>query len=113
MEVALLVALIWQVIDFLRELTNFKTNKSAIITQATAWIGGVIGITAFAHAMLFSDKVFPGTTHALGTLDGGSLIFLGLSVASVASSAVDIKQAVDGSDSAKKPPLLAAGAPPA
>lgn len=100
----LLTALVWQVIDFLRDLANLSTERSSVVTQATAWIGGVIVVVLAAHAELFDSFTVNGIT--LTNLDGASQVFLGLCVASLASSAVDLKQAFDGSDSSKVPPLL-------
>lgn len=98
--------LVWQVVDFLRELTNLKTQKSAVVTQATAWLGGIIIVVLASHAKVSADLVLPGMSTALGHLDGSSQVLYGLMVASLGSSAVDVKQALDRSDSAVKPPLL-------
>ncbi len=43
---------------------------------------------------------------ALTDLDGPSQLYLGLCVGSFGSALVDVKSAIDGSDTAKKPPLL-------
>lgn len=111
MSAILLSALVWQVVDFLRELANLKTHKSDVITQATAWLGGVVIILLCSHATVAAGIVVPGFTAPIGGLDVGSQILLGLVVASLGSSLVDVKQALDSTDSAAKPPLVKAPAP--
>jgi hypothetical protein len=115
MDAVLYATIVWQVIDFLRELTNLKTQKSAVLTQATAWLGGIILVAIGSHAKVTADLVLPGMSTSLGHLDGSSQILYGLAVASLASSLVDVKQAFDRSDSAVKPSLLpsAPSSPPA
>jgi hypothetical protein len=98
--------LVWKVIDFLRMLFNITAQKSAIITQATAWIGGVVLVILAAHAQVAGGLILPGADEPLRTLDFGSQVLLGLLVASFASATVDVKQAIDRSDSAVKPGLL-------
>jgi len=104
--VIVFTALVWKVVDFLRMLFNFKTQKSGIITQLTAWGGGVALVVIAAHAGVTKALVLPGSDQALGTMDFASLILIGLLVSSVASAAVDVKQAVDGTDTATKPSML-------
>jgi len=106
MTVVIFAALIWKVIDFLRMLANFKNQKSGIITQLTAWVGGVLIVILGAHAEVTKALILPGSTQTLGSLDIASLIILGLLISSFASSLVDVKQAVDSSDSSAVPSLL-------
>lgn len=114
MSIVLFAALIWQVIDFLRELTDVKANKSSIVTQATAWVGGILLVALAAHSAVTAALTFPGLDQPLGALDFGSTVLVGLMAASFASSLVDTKQAFDNTDSAAKPPLIPpSAAPPA
>lgn len=106
----LLATLIWQVIDFVRELTNLPTQRSAVVTQASAWLGGVVTVVLASHSAMFDHFSVNGLT--LTQLDGGSQVFLGLVVSSLASSLVDVKQAFDGRDSSAKPPLIPSPALP-
>lgn len=105
----LLAAVLWQVIDLMRETAGAIKASSAPgrwsspITQVTAFVGGVVVVILAAHSGLFDNFAVNGQT--LTSLDGGSQVFLGLGIASFASSAVDVKSALDGSDTAKKPPL--------
>ncbi len=111
METVVFASLVLQVTDFLRELAHVRTNVSSVVTQAAAWVAGIVLTIIAAHAAVTADLVIPGADAALGTLDGPSQILVGLLVASLGSTIVDVKQALDSTDSAAKPPLL--GPPPA
>jgi len=113
METVVFATLVLQVTDFLRELANFKTNVSSVVTQAAAWVAGIILVVLGAHAAATETLVLPGVNEALGSLDGASQVLVGLLVASLGSTVVDVKQAFDNTDSASKPPLLGPPAPPA
>lgn len=105
-----LATVVWQVIDFLRELAHIKENKSAVLTQATAWVGGVIVVMLAAQSDLFNG--FQVGSVVLSHLNTGSQVFFGLIVSSLASTGVDIKQAIDSRDTSAKPPLVASSTPP-
>ena len=92
-------------VDFLRLSFNYKENKSGILTQATAWIAGIILVILSIHANITSKIVLPGVNQIVGTLDLSSQILLGLLIGSLASVIIDFKQAFDRSDSAFKPRL--------
>ncbi len=106
----LLATVLWQAVDWLREISgavkapSTAGRWSAPLTQLCAWVGGVIVVILAAHSGLFDGFTVNGQT--LTTLDGGSQVFLGLGIASFASTGADIKSALDGSDTAKKPPLV-------
>ena len=106
MTVVLFSTLLWKIIDFLREVANFKEQRSAVVTQATAWVAGILLVWICAHTGATSDFVVPGLDVALGKLDAGGTILSGLLVSSLGSSLVDVKQALDATDSASKPSLL-------
>lgn len=106
MTTIVFAALVWKVIDFLRLLFNITTQKSAIITQVTAWVGGVVLVIVAAHASVTGSLVLPGSDEPLRTLDFASQVLLGLLISSLASGVVDLKQAFDNSDSASKPAML-------
>jgi hypothetical protein len=106
MTAVLFVALVWKIIDFTRLCMNFKTQRSAVITQALAWIAGIVLVMIAAQAQVTQGLVLPGSDQALGKLDWPSWLLLGLLVSSAASATVDLKQAFDRSDSATKPALL-------
>lgn len=113
MDTVVFAALVWQVVDFLRELANLPTQRSAVVTQCTAWAGGVAVVAVGAHAHVTESLVLPGSALPLGALDFWSVVIVGLMVSSAASSAVDVKQAIDTHDSSAKPPLVGAPQVPA
>lgn len=100
-----LLAIVAKLIDFARLLTNFGTQKSAIVTQVLTWAAGIVVVLLYASSQL-GDFAIPGTQLLLSDANVATLIIVGLGVGSAASLAVDVKQALDNSDSAGKPPLL-------
>lgn len=106
MTILLFATLIWQVVDFLRELANVRSHRSSVVTQVTAWLGGIALVWIGSAARATSELVLPGTDLALGQLDGGSIVLYGLLAASLASSIVDTKQAIDNTDTSRQPRLL-------
>lgn len=106
MTVVLFSSLVIQVLDFFKELKNWGSNKSAVLTQALAWIGGIVLVLLAAHAAVAAGVVLPGLGIAIGKLDFGSQILAGMLVSSVASTVYDFKAAIDNQDSAAKPPLV-------
>lgn len=112
MTIVIFAALVWKVIDFLRMLFNIQSQKSSIITQVTAWVGGIILVVVAAHAGVTKALVLPGSDLALGVLDFPSQVLVGLLVSSLASGVVDIKKAVDGSDSSAVVPLIPSSTTP-
>lgn len=99
-----LAATVAKIIDFFRLLSNFATQKSAVITQLGAFAAGIIGVELYAHSDYASGIVLGDIP--LSTANGASLVLIGLAVSSFASLAVDFKQAIDHTDSAAKPPLI-------
>ena len=99
-----LIALVVKIVDFVRLLANASTEKSAIVTQALAWLGGVLAVVLYA-ATDFADSVTIGG-HRLDQTSIVSCVLIGMVLGSMASAAVDAKQAIDNNDSAAKPPLL-------
>lgn len=100
--VALLGALVYAIINFLKALTNRQWN--AVVTQATVWIAGLAVVWLGAHTSFAGQIVFAGTS--LAAANAGDLVLFGLSAASLFSFGNDFKKAIDGTDSAKTPPLL-------
>ncbi len=98
----LLSTLIWKAVDFLRQLSG--RQWSGVVTQLIVWVAGVAGVALAAHSQLF--ETFAVNGNPLTSLDGGSQLYLGLCIGSLGSALVDVKSAIDGSDSAAKPPLL-------
>jgi hypothetical protein len=113
MEIAVLAALsalVVKVTDFLRYVAaaarGEKGHGSAIVTQLTAWLGGVIAVGVAARSGITQGVSVPGLDVTIGKLDGWSQVLAGLMVGSAGSLAIDAKQAVDGTDTATKPTML-------
>lgn len=106
MTIVLFASLVWQVVDFVRELFDLPGSKSSVVTQATAWLAGIVLVALAAHAQVTAALVLPGLSVPLGGLDAASVVLVGMLAASLGSSLVDVKQAIDGNDSARKPPLI-------
>lgn len=103
-EYAGLIALVWKAVDFMRLLGSFSAEKSALATQALAWAGGVLVVAAYAASDFAAGLEIGGLP--LSELNLASLVLIGVSLGSVASAAVDVKQSIDSRDTAVKPPLL-------
>jgi len=104
-----MLAVVWKVIDFLRLASSWPRTRSSVVTQLLTWLGAILVVFLYAASQL-GDFVIPGTELVLQDANAWTKIALGLAIGSTASAAVDIKQAVDATDSAAKPPLL--GPPP-
>lgn len=103
-----MLAIIVKFWDFMKMLTNLRTEKSGVITQGFVWFSA-IGVTFLFSATQFGNTVeFGGIT--LDQTDTPTKFWIGLAIGSLGSLVVDFKQALDGSDSAKKPPLVPPGA---
>lgn len=94
--------LVFCVVNFLKSLTS--KNWSSAITQLVAWAAGVFVVvlaakTDYAAGVTFGDRT-------LDTLNGPSVIFLGLIASSILGTVTEIKKAIDTSDSAAQPPLI-------
>lgn len=103
LSLLILGALATKIIDFVKYVRNKDWN--AAITQAATWVAGVVVIMLAANANAFEVLVLPGMADPLGSLNVWSLILIGLTLTSFISFAYDFKKAIDGTDSAKAPPL--------
>jgi len=112
MEPAILLgmigALAYKLVDFVKFLTN--RDKNALITQAAAWIIGILVVVMSSLSNIFEGFVLPGMTTAINDLDVFSLVIIGMSLQSVMGITFDFKKAIDGSDSAVVPTIIP-GAP--
>lgn len=106
MTIILFATLIIQLVDFAREIAGGRANRSSVVTQLLAWIVGILIVWLGANAAVTAGLTLPGIDTPLGLLDGGSVVLVGLLASSLASTIVDVKCAVDGTDSARKPALL-------
>ena len=103
-SVALLAALIWKLGDLSKLVTNRDWN--GLFTQVWIYVLGIVIVLVAGNANAFEGLVIPGMTEPMGSLDGLSLVIIGLCIASFGSTAFDFKKALDGSDSAKTPSLI-------
>ena len=99
---AAFVALVITTINFLRHLRGRDLAGAA--TVASAWVAGIVAVmlaaqTDFASGIEVGDRTLEG-------LNVWSQVFVGLSAASIASFVVDVKKAVDNTDTAVKPSLF-------
>lgn len=104
LTLAVLGTLVVKVVSVVKSIGK---DNNAVVTQLVGWAVGIGVAFLAAHAQVTSDLVVFGA-HRFGDLDGGSLVFAGLSLASGGSFAYDVKKALDYSDSASEPRLLKA-----
>ena len=105
MEVALLatvVALIKKIVEVFKYLTNGDVN--GVATQVFTWAAGVGVLWVASEATLFQTIAVNGV--ALGALNFGAIVLIGMSVASVASVAHDFIVSRDSSVSNRNLKLL-------
>lgn len=95
-------ALVFQTINFLKALTN--KNWSGAVTQAVAWVAGVVVVTLVARTDYASGVVFGD--RPLDQLNGASRIMLGLMASSLLGVVNEVKKAIDTTDSARQPALF-------
>lgn len=100
-----MLALVLKLIDFLRYLKAVDVN--GIFTQAAVWVSGVL-VTFLAARSDWADGIEVGD-RALSVLNGWSLVFVGLSIASGASVVKDTLKSVDNANSSVIPTLLPPG----
>jgi hypothetical protein len=102
-----LAALVLKFMDFLRYLKAGDVN--GIVSQLIVWISGVGALLLVAQTQWAGEIAVGDTT--LSRLSFWSIVFAGMSIASVASAGKDFFKAVDSSNTAKIPTLLSAGPP--
>lgn len=93
------VTLVWKVVDFVKYLRARDVDNA--LTQAAVWLAGV-AVTLLLAGTNFADGIVIGDV-GVGTMNWQSLLLVGLSLGSTASALVDVKKAVDNTDSAAVP----------
>lgn len=106
-----LLALVYAVINFLKEVTNKQVN--AVVTQLITWVAGVVGVWLFSESDFGSAIAVGETGYTLSNINFSSLILVGLTIGSLAMVAYDLKKAIDRTDSAVAPKLLPDNTPDA
>lgn len=99
--IALAITIIIKFIDTFRYATAKDWRQ--VGTQVFVWFIAILVILLLA-ATDFADTVGVGD-YTLAELNAWSIVFWALGIGSGASFGVDIKKAIDGSDSAKVPPM--------
>ena len=90
------------VVNFLKYVKAKDWNGAA--TNLLAWVAGFVAVTVAGHSDFGAG--IPVGDLTLADLNFWSQVFVGMTVATTGSYAVTIKKAIDGSDSAKVPPLI-------
>jgi hypothetical protein len=99
-----LSAFILQVTNFAKELRNWSSQKNAVVTQAVAWLAGVVCVLVFAQTQFAVGVSVAGI--ALVKLNFWSQVFIGLAVGSSGSTIFDGIKAVDNTQSTVTPTLI-------
>lgn len=106
-EVVILTAIAFlgnKIIEAIKYLRARDWN--AFVTLLAIHLTGVVVLLFAAAAKVTETLVVPGTSAAIGLLDNASVVFLGLTTASLTSKLYDFQKAVDQSTSAAQPNLL-------
>lgn len=96
-------ALVKKVVDFVKYATSADVN--AMVTQLVAWLSGVV-VSFMAANSDWGDSIAVNG-QSLASLNGWSLAFVGVNVASLAGFGWDTVKAIDNSNSAVVPDLMA------
>jgi ABC-type branched-subunit amino acid transport system permease subunit len=96
-------ALILKLVDFAKYVRHGDAN--GIVTIVAGWVIGFVAIK-LTLATDWSDEIKFGT-ESLKDLNFGSQLVLAVVATSVAGLLYDVKKAVDNTDSASTPPLIA------
>lgn len=92
-----------KIIELIKYLRARDVN--AAVTLLMIHITGVVVMLFAAAAKVSETLVIPGTSAPIGQLDTASVIFMGLTFASLTSKLYDFQKAIDQSDSAAQPSL--------
>jgi len=99
----LMTALVKKVVDLVKYATSGDIN--AVVTQLVAWLVG-IGVTFAAASSDWAENTLVNG-QPLSTLNGWGIVLVGVNLASLAGFGWDTIKAIDGSNSAIVPDLLA------
>jgi hypothetical protein len=102
-----LTALIKKIVDTVKYLVAGDVN--AVVTQFLAWAAGIALAFVAANSDWGDTIMVNGQT--LGGLNGWSLAFVGINLASLAGFGWDTLKAIDNTNSAAVPTLLAPHSP--
>lgn len=99
----LMASLVKKGVDFVKYATSGDVN--ALVTQIVAWVVGV-GLAFLAANSDWAEDINVNG-QALSALNGWSLVLVGVAIASLAGFGWDAIKAIDNSNSAVVPDLLA------
>lgn len=107
--IAILTGLAFAVNKTVSVIKSFGKDTNAVVTQVLVWVLGTAAIWLAGQASITENLVIDGLgiENALGQLDIASVVLAGWILGSTGSFIFDFKKAVDGSDSAAEPKLLA------
>jgi len=100
--VVALVALIWKLVDVMKYMS--ASDWIAVRTQVIVWVAA-IAVVALASQADLSEQLTLVGDRPLGSLNVWSIVLAGFLLGSTTSATVDVKKAIDGKDTAVKPPL--------
>lgn len=101
--IALLVSALYAAQNLLRYAKAKDWNGVLGILIAVAAGVGVVALAANSDATSALHLIEEGP--ALGGLDGGSIVLLGIAVGSAGTVLADVRKAIDNTSSADKPPI--------
>jgi len=105
--IALLIAALYAAQNLLRYAKAQDWNGTLGILLAAVTGIGVVALAAHSDATSALHLITNGP--ALGNLDGGSQVLLGISVGPAATDLADVRNPFDHSTSAAKPPISGNG----
>lgn len=94
--------LVLTVVNFCRYVRG--QDWSAVLTQAIAWLGGVVVVAIFAQSD-FADGLTVGGM-AMSSLSGWSIVAVGMTVGAAPSVLVEGFKAIDNTRTTAKPALF-------
>lgn len=97
-------ALLAKVVDMLKWIRAGQINS--FITQLVVWLAAIGLVALAASSDLAGGYAIPGTSITLAHLQFSTIVLVGLGLGSTVSVGVDLRKAIDSTDSAKTPPLL-------
>jgi hypothetical protein len=106
-SVATLIALVFVVVNFLRNLANVTKDvgaKASVVNQIVAWVAGVVVVVLASQADIASS--IPVFGSPLGDFDIASLIIVGLSITSAGGVLNDFFAARDNTRTSANPDVL-------
>lgn len=103
-SVALLALAVYTFQNLVRYLRAGDWN--GVLGIVLAWAGGFVAALLAANASVTETLVLVEGGQALGNLDFGALVLVGLGLGSGASAFADYRAARDNNDSATKPNLV-------